>query len=46
MKTAQKVILVLLYYKYLFGTPIISDNGLPLLTKNIFQTPLPTFIDS
>ena len=23
----------------LFGTPTISDNGLPLLTENIFQTP-------
>ena len=22
----------------MFGTPIISDNGLPLLTENIFQT--------
>ena len=27
----------------LFGTPIFSDNGLPLLTENIFQT-LPPFI--
>ena len=25
----------------MFGTPIISDNGLPLLTENIFQTPPP-----
>ena len=39
MKTAWKVILVLLYYRWLFGTPIISDNGLPLLIENIFQTP-------
>ena len=28
---------MLLYYKQLFGTPIISDNGLRLLTKSIFQ---------
>ena len=28
----------------LFGSPIISDNGLPLLTENIFQTsPHPLF---
>ena len=40
MKTAWKVILVLLYLKQLFGTPIISENGLPLLIGNIFQTPL------
>ena len=49
MKTAWKVILVLLYYRRLFETPIISDNGLPLLTENIFQTlPFlsgPPFID-
>ena len=42
MKTAWKVILVLLYYKQLFATPIISDNALPILTENNFQTrPLP-----
>ena len=30
----------------LFGTPIISDNGLlPLLAKNIFQTPPPFYLD-
>ena len=28
----------------LFGTLIISDNELPLLTENIFQTPIPPFI--
>ena len=28
----------------MFGTPIISDNGLPLLTENIFQAPLLPFI--
>ena len=44
MKTACKVILVLLYYKYLFGTLIISDNGLSLLNENIFQT-LPFYLD-
>ena len=41
MEMAWKVILRLLYYKQLFGTPIISDNRLPLLTENIFQTPPP-----
>ena len=30
---------MLLYYKQLFGAPIISDNRLPLLTENIFHTP-------
>ena len=43
MQIAWKVKLVLLYYKYLFETPIISDNGLPLLTKNIFQIPHPVY---
>ena len=27
----------------MFGTPIISDDGLPLLTNNIFQIPPPPF---
>ena len=49
MKTAWKVILVLLYYKQLFATPIISDNALPILTENNFQTcpppSLPLFLD-
>ena len=29
---------MLLYYKQLFATPIISDNALPILTENNFQT--------
>ena len=30
---------LILFKEVLFGTPIASDNGLPLLIENIFQTP-------
>ena len=43
MEMAWKVILQLLYYKQLFGTPIISDNRLPLLTEYNFRTPILLF---